>query len=504
MGKGTKSGRKNLKHYMIILIVSIVTEVLSISIFIFCAILRDNNMDMLNDAIIDISIVIALIAMGLMAFTMILTYKNIFAPLKQFYHGMEQGAAGSDEKTLPTQKGETEGAFFETKNEFDRLDKLIPLIENLNKNLPFKEILKYAFDSFKEYIPYTYIGVALIEDGGKTIKASYGIPAKQHANLPKRLLGYTADIESTSLGHIIETGQVRVINDLEAYLKNKPLTEYNRILLEEGIRSSITFPLKNNGYTVGIIFFSSNCKNIYNEKHIKFLQTLANSITLGLEKSILMDDMIVGSVQALARLAEQRDSETGEHLNRMKTYSRTIAEILSNSKKYGDIIDLEYINNIERFSPLHDIGKVGIRDDILLKPGKLTNEEFEIMKTHTIYGAWVLRTADQSLKKRGRSIFGMGIEIAEGHHEKWDGTGYPYGKAKEDIPLSARIVSVADVFDALTSKRPYKKPFTYDESCRIISEGAGRNFDPYIVEMFNMHNDKIKQVYDDFKIRKML
>jgi response regulator RpfG family c-di-GMP phosphodiesterase len=294
--------------------------------------------------------------------------------------------------------------------------------------------------------------------------ASFGAAGKQHEDLPKRLLGYGVDVNKTSLAKIIETGRERIINDLDEYLKGKPEKEYNNILLQDGIRSSITFPLKNNDKVVGIIFFSSSSKNVYTNEHVEFLRTLASSIMLGLEKSIFMDDMIVGSVQALAGLAEQRDPETGEHLKRMATYSKVLAQMLSGIKKYEKTIDLDFIKNIERFSPLHDIGKVGIRDDILLKPDKLTGEEFAIMKTHTIYGAWVLRVAENNVQKGGRSIFKMAIDIAESHHEKWDGSGYPHGKSENDIPLSARIVALADVFDALTSKRPYKEAFSFEDS----------------------------------------
>lgn len=426
-------------------------------------------------------------------------YRNLFLPINQLYKGMKQvGLTEIYNITPVTKNSELIPVFAEVRTIFDKLNSLILLVENLSRNIPFKDILNYIFESFIEYIPYTYIGIALIGDNGKSIKASYGITGKHHQNLAKRLLGFKVGINGTSLGKVIETGKERIINDLEEYVKDKPIKEYNRILLEEGIRSSITFPLKNDKEVVGIIFFSSNTKNVYKKEHIMFLKTLANSIMLSLEEDILIDDLIISSTLALAMLTEERDPETGDHLNRMKTYSKIIAELLSHEKKYKDVIDIEYMNNIERFSPLHDIGKVAIRDDILLKPGKLSDEEFEIMKTHAEYGAKVLKIADENLKKKGRSIFKLGIEIAEGHHEKWDGSGYPYGKKGEDIPLSARIVAVADVFDALTSKRPYKRAFSLEESIQIIVEGAGKHFDPNIVNIFINNIHVIKETYEQF------
>ncbi|MDD2493692.1 MAG: HD domain-containing protein [Tissierellia bacterium] len=154
--------------------------------------------------------------------------------------------------------------------------------------------------------------------------------------------------------------------------------------------------------------------------------------------------------------------------------------------------------DIERFSQMHDIGKVGVRDGILLKPGPLTVKEFAEMKQHTIYGADVLKTAEGNIAKRNQGMFKMGIEIAEGHHEKWDGTGYPYQKSGTDIPLSARIVAVADVFDALTSKRPYKEAFDFDKSFDIIVKGSGKNFDPNIVDSVINHKNELFELYMSF------
>jgi response regulator RpfG family c-di-GMP phosphodiesterase len=194
-------------------------------------------------------------------------------------------------------------------------------------------------------------------------------------------------------------------------------------------------------------------------------------------------------------LAEARDEDTGEHMDRMSIYSRVIAELLYENNVYRDQITMDYIEKIERFSPLHDIGKVGIIDGILLKPGKLTTDEFNEMKKHTDFGAEVLRSAERNMKKKGRSLFAMGIEIAEGHHERWDGAGYPYGRKGTEIPLSARIVAVADVFDALTSKRPYKEAYSFELSMDIIAGGRGKHFDPKIIDVFLANRKQIERLY---------
>ncbi|AGK96274.1 HD domain-containing phosphohydrolase [Clostridium pasteurianum] len=456
----------------------------------------DNNK---TQVYINILTAVGILILIILAVFMTNTYINLFLPMNQFYRGMTNIGINDLNVAIPKfKREELKPVFYEVQTVFDKLKSLINIIEDLSKNLPFKDILDKIFNSFQEYVPYTYIGVALIEDDGQFIKASYASAGKEHENLSKRMLGIKAKIISTSLHKILKDKKARLINDLEEYVKGKNIREYNKILLEEGIKSSITFPLINNDKPIGIIFFSSNQKNIYKKEHIEFLKIVANSIMLSLEEDILIEDMVVSSTLALAVLTEERDPETGEHLDRMKIYSRMLAEYLSKEDKYKDTIDMTYINSIERFSPLHDIGKVAIRDDILLKPGKLTEEEFKIMKTHTTYGGKVLRLADENLMKKGRSVFKMAIEIAEGHHEWWNGTGYPYGRNGEEIPLSARIVSIADVFDALTSKRPYKKAFSFEDSIEIIAQDTGKHFDPYITEVFFKNIDKFRVRYKRF------
>jgi len=148
---------------------------------------------------------------------------------------------------------------------------------------------------------------------------------------------------------------------------------------------------------------------------------------------------------------------------------------------------------------MHDIGKVGVSDSILLKPGKLTKEEFDIMKTHPVVGADVLKRCEHEVAKAGRSIFQIGIEIAGGHHEKYDGSGYPNKLAADAIPLSARIIAIGDVFDALTSKRPYKEAWPIAKAIDLIHEESGKHFDPEIVAAFDRSLDKIMTIYDKYK-----
>jgi putative two-component system response regulator len=188
------------------------------------------------------------------------------------------------------------------------------------------------------------------------------------------------------------------------------------------------------------------------------------------------------AIFALARLAESRDPETGAHLERVQQYSRRLAQELAADAKYHDIIDSEFIRLIYLTSPLHDIGKVGIPDSVLLKPGPLTKKEVTIMRAHSSIGA---ETLDAALRKFPEASFlRMARDIAASHHEWFDGTGYPNGLKGNDIPLSGRLVALADVYDALTTKRVYKESFSHHIARSIILEEAGTHFDPEIVEAF--------------------
>ena len=188
------------------------------------------------------------------------------------------------------------------------------------------------------------------------------------------------------------------------------------------------------------------------------------------------------TILGLAKLAEYRDEGTGTHLERIREYARILAVQLANNPNFADRIDQQYIDDIYQSSILHDIGKVGTPDALLLKPGELTEEEFDIIKRHTLMGGNALKAIESQIE--GKSFLAMGKEIAYNHHEKWDGSGYPRGLKGEEIPLSARIIAVADVYDALTTKRFYKAAYSHEKAKSMIIRLKGRHFDPEIVKAF--------------------
>jgi putative two-component system response regulator len=203
------------------------------------------------------------------------------------------------------------------------------------------------------------------------------------------------------------------------------------------------------------------------------------------------------AIFAMAKLAESRDPETGAHLERVMNYCRVLAQQLLALGHFTDQIDAEYVRLLYSTSPLHDIGMVGIPDSVLLKPGRLSDREFEIMKTHTTIGA---ETLEAALKRFPKTKFlRMARDTAAAHHERYDGTGYPNRLKGEDIPLCARIVALADVYDALTSKRVYKDAFAHDIARGIIVKDAGTHFDPRVVEAFVAAEQAFVAIRDQYR-----
>ncbi|HPQ41549.1 MAG TPA: HD domain-containing protein, partial [bacterium] len=209
----------------------------------------------------------------------------------------------------------------------------------------------------------------------------------------------------------------------------------------------------------------------------------------------LITDSQMETIFALAKLAELRDKETGRHLERVRLFCRELAVTMKDTKSCARIIDERFIDAIFNASPLHDIGKVGISDSVLQKPARLTTEEFDHMKRHTVIGARTLRIVQKRFPSN--SFLSMGVEIARSHHERWDGSGYPDGLKHCDIPLSARIMSLADVYDALRSVRRYKNALSHEETCDIIVGSRETHFDPDLVDAFKRIHDRFKQITID-------
>ena len=229
---------------------------------------------------------------------------------------------------------------------------------------------------------------------------------------------------------------------------------------------------------------------------------LEREVARRMSENLLIQDL---SVRALACLSEARDNETGLHIVRTQRYVELLAEHLLPNEDFRPALDNGRLKMVVKAAPLHDVGKVGVPDSILLKPGRLTPEEFAIMKTHPVIGADAITKAmEQSLAGAGEGgaeqavgafrFLEIAREISLGHHEKWDGSGYPAGLAGDAIPVSARLMALADVFDALMTRRVYKPAFTLEETTRIICDGRGSHFDPAVVDAFMVRRDEFAEI----------
>ncbi len=267
----------------------------------------------------------------------------------------------------------------------------------------------------------------------------------------------------------------------------------------ELVRSELAIPIMVGRKAVGVFSAASVHPGEFPEEDVKLCVTLVNQLSLALERLRLFGQLASSRdvlIFALARLAESRDDDTGGHLDRICGYTRAIAECLREQPRFNEILDARYMDDLYRSAALHDIGKVGIPDSILRKKGRLTAEEFEIMKTHTLIGGETLGDAEKRMDNL--ELLRMSKTIALYHHEKWNGSGYPFALSGEEIPLAARIVCLADVYDALTTKRCYKEPYSHQVAKKYIVSTGGKHFDPEIVSAFltgEKHVLEIKRRY---------
>jgi putative two-component system response regulator len=233
------------------------------------------------------------------------------------------------------------------------------------------------------------------------------------------------------------------------------------------------------------------------ETHLKlsFLQKeLQNQVQAQVKE---ISDSQMNMIFALARLAELRDGDTGKHIERVQAFCQLLTGALLEHPVYQTQIHKDFAQLMYLASPLHDIGKIGIPDAILQKPGKLTCQEFEVMKTHAVIGSETLKEVQTRFP--GNQFIRIGIAISRSHHEKWDGSGYPDGMVGEAIPLAARIMALADVYDALRSRRVYKPPFSHEKSCEIILSDSGKQFDPGLCEVFARMQAEFAQVWQNLQ-----
>ena len=259
--------------------------------------------------------------------------------------------------------------------------------------------------------------------------------------------------------------------------------------------SEVVLPISCNKGPAGVLDFGSKRVNGFAEEEIRLCSMLVDQIAFSLDNFRLFADVMASRdavIRGMALLAESRDNTISQHLDRICGYAGILSERLREDSLYAAEVDEAFIATIARSAALHDVGKVGIPDTILMKPGKLTAEERDIMQTHTAIGGAIL---EELMRTHGSfPMLKMGADVAYGHHEWWDGEGYPQQLQGRDIPLAARIVAICDVFDALTSKRIYKEAWDVADAFTVVHEQAGRQFDPYLAQVFLSLRTQILQI----------
>lgn len=384
----------------------------------------------------------------------------------------------------------------ERKRYLEQVNQINEIISMLNQGKSTEEIFESLNTSLQKIIPYKSLVLLLINyDTGD-------VTPKLVVSQSETIIDTNSvfSINDTVFKNISDSKTVLCIDDINASIGMHPGSEFISLLSRLEVRSLIVLPLIMKNVTRGFLLFTSDTGSAFISNHLTFLESIGGQISFSIERAELIEKIEQHTknlehtidirtkeilktqkttIFALSKIAETRDRTTGDHLERIRSYCVLLAQIL----KYtgSEEITNQYIRDLYDSSILHDIGKVGIPDIILLKDKSLTNEEIEIMERHTTIGYQALKSASQNL---GRDSFlNMALDITQYHHERWDGSGYMKGLKGTEIPLSARIVAIADVYDALTTKRPYKQAYSHEKSLAIMNTESHK-FDPQLFKIF--------------------
>lgn len=358
----------------------------------------------------------------------------------------------------------------------------------LNQDIPMRDKLANTHRVLQAHLPFIARIAVTIYDPKTALLKSY---AHSGGNIDPSAPHQQKMSETPSLLDILKQGHPRIILDTLTFEDDK--NEYKR-LGRSGYAASYTMPMFHNGVFFGFIFFNFNKTDVFSQSVLDELDIFGHLISLMVISELSSIHTLIAAVDTAKRFTHQRDPETGSHIDRMSRYAWLIAKEMAPHHQLSD----EYIEHVFMFAPLHDIGKISIPDHILLKPGRLTPEESEIMRAHARMGREMI---DDMLNNFGLEAIEYGNilrNIAEYHHEHVDGSGYPLGLKGDAIPLEARIVAVADTFDALTSRRSYKDAWSNDEAFDILQQLAGAKLDVVCVNIMIENRADVEQIQSQF------
>lgn len=366
-------------------------------------------------------------------------------------------------------------------------------LNELNKNVPLGEKLGSIHKVIKKQYAFIERVAVAIYDAKTDILKTYvnstdGRSPLNHYQVPLA--------NAASLQEIVKLKTPRVVNDLAIFTRgpDQDTQEHTQKIGQQGYASSYTMPMYLNDVFFGFVFFNACKRDAFSDDALHYFDLIGHLISLLIINEQTSIRTLLATVKTAHDITHHRDTETGAHIDRMSRYSRLIAVHIAD--KYA--LDDEYIENVFLFSPLHDLGKIAIADNILKKPGKLDDDEYRIMQTHASKGREII---DSMLEDHGLDSFeSINIlrNIAEFHHEAVNGSGYPKGLQGMDIPLEARIVAVADIFDALTSRRPYKEPWSNDDAYAMLQRLAGEKLDKDCVEALVVNRPQVEEIQQRF------
>lgn len=365
-------------------------------------------------------------------------------------------------------------------------------LEDLNHSAPLSAKVESIHSALKEHLPFVDRIAADVYDAKTDLLKSHMDSAAE------------GDASSGQVGIETRLADVPALRDIMHSATPQPLlpdasrpwhiSQQRRFQNGYGgYPSTCAMPMHHDDAFVGFVWFNSRRRGVFGAHALRTLEVFGHLIALIIVDDLSKERLLSRVARAVAMFTVQRDQETGAHIDRVAQYARIIARDLAAPHGFDDA----FIEKLFLFAPLHDVGKIAIPDSILLKPGKLTPQEFDVMKTHTVRGRQLVDDLIAEFGLEGMEGVATLRNIMMYHHEALNGSGYPLGLQYSEIPIEARITAVADVFDALTSKRPYKEPMSNEQAFEILDQMAGTKLDPECIEALKNHRDEMVQIQHD-------